>query len=60
MRRWRADPDATAAQWQELTALEGGDGDSGGVQRLWLASRHPLLLGARVGADRIVVWNLDT
>lgn len=50
---------AAAAPWEELPPLRSGSGGgSAGVQHLCLVSQQPLQLGARIGADSIVIWDL--
>lgn len=52
---------ASPAAWQELPALRllGGADSADAVEHLWPAAVEPLLLGARLGSDRIIIWNLD-
>lgn len=68
MRCWQlaagARPTASPAAWTELPALlsgsAGGSGSKSGVaEHLWLASRVPLLLAARLGGGHIIFWNLQ-
>ncbi len=50
---------AGAAQWDELPVLRQGGGGLAGVQHLWVVSQQPLQLGARVGTERLVIWDLE-